>query len=248
MGSTWTFLWGCAAFASSLLRFSFCSASLTCLTLALLLGVSALVSALLGVEGPWFGFWGLILLWVPVSGLRRRLDLRGLLSAGDSGRSARSFLRGVRLMKASAAASTCFLLGGADTSWGKQTQYEVWNAALKQLDPIKNEYWCSSYGVVVVLSLSFIVRVLLRFRQRAQILLSQNFHLQIPTCGKMTIMAAESVYLSELTLHLVKSATELGPNLTCLRAALTKFSSREDSFSAETGSGRLKLLSQTAII
>lgn len=52
----------------------------------------------------------------------------------------------------------------------------------------------------------------------------------------------------ELTLHLVKSLTELGPNLTCWRAVLTKFVSKADIFSAVMGSGRLKLFSQTAII
>lgn len=51
-----------------------------------------------------------------------------------------------------------------------------------------------------------------------------------------------------LTLHLVKSLTELGPNFTCCRAVLTKFSSSDEIVSAVTGSGSRKLFSQSAII
>lgn len=112
MGSTCAFLCSCAAFASFLLRFSFCSSSGR--PLALFLGVSVLVCPLVGVEGALFSFRGLILIWGSLCGVRRRLDLRGLLLAGESGRSPRGFLRGVRLMVASDAGSVCFLLEGVD--------------------------------------------------------------------------------------------------------------------------------------
>lgn len=51
-----------------------------------------------------------------------------------------------------------------------------------------------------------------------------------------------------LTLHLVKSLTELGPNFTCWRAMLMKFFSTEDVFSFVIGCESEKFFSQTPSI
>lgn len=96
------------------LRSSFCFVSFPA-SLRLLFGVPAIVFPPVGVEGGWFLLRGLILT-VSVWLWRwwRRLDLRGLSSTWASGRSARSFLRGIALTSVSGVDSVCFLLTGVE--------------------------------------------------------------------------------------------------------------------------------------
>lgn len=85
--------------------------------------VSTLTCPLVGVAGGRLILRGLILMvlvWLGVGSWQLRLDLRGLASAGETGRSERGFLRGVRLMLASTSA-VCFLFVDVDSSWKKSS-------------------------------------------------------------------------------------------------------------------------------
>lgn len=168
---------------------SFCliwaPSSLGCRTLEPLLGVSALVCPLVGVEGGWPVLRGLILtalVWIGVWGLRRRLGLRGLSATGEAGgRSVRNFLRGVRLMPEAAADAVCFRLVGVDTSWKKSLQkiYTYYPQLLyfkhrrSSFDPTVWRKWdySKSYAVLLCLGGLLALRFFLWFCQRAQIFL-----------------------------------------------------------------------------
>lgn len=149
LGSTGAFL--------HLLRSSFCPtwvfSSLLCCTFELLLGVSAFVCVLVGIERVLLVLRGLIRIGVSFWCFRRRLDLRGLLSTGDVVGSERNFLRGISLMLASATAPVCFLLEGEETSCRRQGRLKsfgllqmlvVWleSAKLKQ-QQYEKSHFCS---------------------------------------------------------------------------------------------------------
>lgn len=99
---------------------SFCffwaSSPLVCCSLELLLGVSDLLSPLLGVMGAWLVLLGTFLI-VSSWGLRRNLNWRGLSSAAEVAGSVRGFLRGLSLVLVSITDSVCFLFAGFETSY-----------------------------------------------------------------------------------------------------------------------------------
>lgn len=160
---------------------------LDCRTLEPLLGVSALVCPLVGVEGGWPVLRGLILtalVWIGVWGLRRRLDLRGLSVTGEAGgRSVRNFLRGVRLMLEAAADAVCFRFVGVETSWKKSLQkiYTYYPQLLhfkhrrSSFDPTvwrrRDVHYSKSYAVLSCLCGLLALRFFLWVCQRAQIFL-----------------------------------------------------------------------------
>lgn len=100
-------------------RFFWASSSLVCCSWKLLLGLSDLLSPLLGVMGGrlvLLGTFLIVSIGFCVWGLRRNLDWRGLSSAAEAAGSVRGFLWGLSLMLVSITDSVCFLFAGFETS------------------------------------------------------------------------------------------------------------------------------------
>lgn len=84
-----------------------------------------------------------------------------------------------------------------------------------------NVRYSKSYTVLFCVAGLLVLWFFLWFCQRAQVILSYNLHLRIK--GEQdtvidintTVGNTKKPILKQLTLHLVKSLTELGPNLTC---------------------------------
>lgn len=203
----------------------------------------AALGCLLGVFGGGPDFRGLILtppVRLGVWGRRRRTRLLQPSSA-DSW-TAFSFLRGLGV-PLPVREDVCFLLEGVETGWKIQQ-----TSTLNTADHMSNSD--SFKGVLRGRPLSPCppLRPPVPSGTADSPWLGSQPEVETTTsarCGGETKLRDE---VEDVTLHLVKSLTELGPNFTCWRAAFTKLSSSAAIVSTVTGSGRQKLLSQTAEI